>query len=123
MIFSPRAIRKYGLLVIFLTTFLVNTGKSHAAPESTFAAAKIEIQTLRQQINDANYRYYILDKPNISDAEYDRLKKRLIELETEYPQLVTPDSPTQRVGAPLDGDFPKATHSIPMLSLQDLRSE
>jgi DNA ligase (NAD+) len=123
MIFSPRVIRKYGLLVIFLTTFLVATGKSQAAPKSTFAAAKIEIQTLRQQINDANYRYYVLDKPNISDAEYDRLKKRLIELEAEYPQLVTPDSPTQRVGAPLDGHFPKAPHSIPMLSLQDLRSE
>ena len=113
----------WGTLAILLLVNFIIPGRVNAGPKSTFAAAKIEIQTLRKQINDANYRYYVLDQPNISDAQYDKLKRRLIELETEFPQLVTPDSPTQRVGAPLDGDFPKAPHSIPMLSLQDVRSE
>lgn len=112
-----------GTLTILLLASFIIPARVNAAPKSTFAAAKIEIQTLRQQINDANYRYYVLDKPNISDAEYDKLKHRLIELETEFPQLITPDSPTQRVGAPLDGNFSKAPHSIPMLSLQDVRTE
>jgi len=123
MISSAFCRRLCGALAVFLLASFIISPRANAAPKSTFASAKIEIQTLRQQINDANYRYYVLDKPNISDAQYDKLKRRLIELETEFPQLVTPDSPTQRVGAPLDGDFPKAPHSIPMLSLQDVRSE
>lgn len=123
MIHSLHRWKRFGLLPILLLTILAVSIHANAAPESTFAAAKIEVQKLRKQINDANYRYYVLDKPNLSDAQYDKLKHRLIELETEFPQLITPDSPTQRVGAPLDGDFPKAPHSIPMLSLQDVRSK
>lgn len=123
MIFSSHIYRKVGILALILLAFANAPKQSPAAPKSTFAEAQIEVQQLRKQINDANYRYYVLDKPNITDAEYDKLKKRLIELETEFPQLVTPDSPTQRVGAPLDGDFSKAPHKIPMLSLQDIRSE
>jgi len=80
-----------------------------------------EIAVLREQLAQHNYRYYILDDPTVSDDEYDTLMRRLIALETEYPDLITPDSPTQRVGAPLEGEFPEVAHRIPMLSLQDVR--
>ena len=78
---------------------------------------------MRQQINEADYRYYVLDDPQLSDAAYDRLKRRLIALETQFPQLITPDSPTQRVGAPLHDDFSKVNHRIAMLSLRDIRQD
>ena len=81
--------------------------------------AKSEIQSLREQINYHNYRYYALDDPEIPDAEYDRLMRRLQQLETEHPDLVTPDSPTQRVGhAPLQ-QFREVRHLVPMLSLSN----
>jgi DNA ligase (NAD+) len=114
--------KRYTLLAVILIACVAHPAFSSPA-KSTFAAAKAEIQTLRQEIDDANYRYYVLDDPKISDAEYDKLKRRLIELETQFPKLITPDSPTQRVGAPLSGNFPKAPHRIPMLSLQDVRTE
>ena len=76
-----------------------------------------EINQLRQQINRANYLYYVKDQPDISDAEYDRLMKRLQALETEYPQAMTPDSPTQRVGAMPQTQFSIYQHNVPMLSL------
>jgi len=79
-------------------------------------AAK-EIQSLREQINYHNYRYYALDDPEIPDAEYDRLMRRLQQLETKHPELITPDSPTQRVGhSPLE-QFREVRHLVPMLSL------
>lgn len=87
------------------------------------ADASREIGTLREKIRRANYEYYILDNPTLSDDDYDALMKRLIALETKFPELITEDSPTQRVGAPLQGDFPEVAHLIPMLSLQDVRSE
>ena len=72
---------------------------------------------LRNTINYHSYRYHTLDDPVISDAEYDQLMQQLRQLEVEYPDLVTPDSPTQRVGAePLDS-FDKVIHPIPMTSL------
>jgi len=75
------------------------------------------IEALRQQINHHNYRYHVLDSPIISDAEYDRLMRELKALEAEHPDLVTPDSPTQRVGGePLDR-FEKLPHPAPILSL------
>lgn len=75
------------------------------------------IEELREQINYHNYRYYALDSPVISDAEYDALMRELRRLEEQHPQLVTPDSPTQRVGAaPLEA-FGAAEHRVPMLSL------
>ena len=89
---------------------------------AALAAAQKEIEALRSKINRANHDYYVLDKPSISDDEYDAAMKRLIALETQFPALVTADSPTQRVGAPLSGDFQKAAHREPMLSLQDVRS-
>jgi len=78
-----------------------------------------ELEKLREEINYHNHRYYILDSPVISDAEYDRLFKKLQELENNFPHLITPDSPTQRVGAmPLD-EFKTIAHTIPMLSLNN----
>ena len=78
---------------------------------------------LREQIEEHNYRYYVQDDPTITDAEYDRLMQELIELESKHPELVTPDSPTQRVGAaPLD-EFAEVKHIIPMLSLSNAFDE
>ena len=76
-----------------------------------------EIESLREQINHHNYCYYVLDSPEIGDAEYDRLFRRLVELEQRYPELATPDSPTQRVGAPPLEAFGTISHIYPMLSL------
>ena len=76
-----------------------------------------EAQQLRQALHYHNYRYYVLDDPEIPDAEYDRMMRRLLELEAQYPELVTPDSPTQRVGAPPLKAFKTVRHDLPMLSL------
>jgi DNA ligase (NAD+) len=72
---------------------------------------------LREQIDRANYAYYVLDAPEITDAEYDRLFRDLQELETAHPELRSPDSPTQRVGAPVASSLAKVTHRRPMISL------
>jgi DNA ligase (NAD+) len=77
-----------------------------------------ELTRLRREIEQHNYNYYILDKPTISDAEYDRLFDRLLEIEKEYPSLVTSDSPSQRIGAPPSEKFEPARHRVQMLSLQ-----
>lgn len=74
---------------------------------------------LRDLINYHNYRYYVLDSPEISDAEYDELVKELIEIEKVHPELITPDSPTQRVGAPPAKGFLSVRHQVKMLSLAD----
>ncbi|NOG49127.1 MAG: NAD-dependent DNA ligase LigA [Chloroflexi bacterium] len=78
---------------------------------------------LRKEINEHSYRYYILNAPIIPDAEFDRLYHELVALETTHPELVTPDSPTQRAGSDLQGDFPKLTHPAPILSLSNCFSE
>src|SRR3990170_612220 len=81
------------------------------------------IKYLREEINRHNYLYYILDSPEISDAEYDRLMRELEGLEKQFPDLVTPDSPTQRVGAPPLEEFGTLKHTIPMISLQNAFTE
>ena len=78
---------------------------------------KKRAKQLRKQIEYHNYRYYILDKPEITDAEYDKLFDELVELEKRFPELVTLDSPTQRVGAPPLEKFGTVRHALPMLSL------
>ncbi len=84
---------------------------------------KKQMGELREQIEKHNYAYYVLDQPSISDAEYDELMRRLMELEEQYPQYKTPDSPSQRVGgAPLEA-FKKVTHRVPMLSLSNAFNE
>ncbi|MEJ2133255.1 MAG: NAD-dependent DNA ligase LigA, partial [Gammaproteobacteria bacterium] len=76
-----------------------------------------EIEELRRSVEYHNYRYHVLDDPEISDAEFDALFDRLRELEAQHPELVTPDSPTQRVGATPLGQFESVVHALPMLSL------
>jgi len=85
--------------------------------------AERRIGELRAEIDQHDYRYYVLDAPTVPDAHYDRLMRELQELETEFPGLITPDSPTQRVGgAPLEG-FIEVRHATPMLSLANAFSE
>ena len=79
--------------------------------------ARARVIELRRLIDEANRQYYVLDNPEITDAEYDTLFLELVELEAQYPELVTPDSPTQRVGGPPSDAFAKVTHRTPMLSL------
>ncbi len=85
------------------------------------AAARVE--ALRILINEANYRYYVLDAPTLPDVEYDRALRELQDLEAAYPTLLTPDSPTQRVGAGPLKTFAEVAHVIPMLSLGNAFSE
>ncbi|PKO62360.1 MAG: DNA ligase, partial [Betaproteobacteria bacterium HGW-Betaproteobacteria-17] len=76
------------------------------------------VTALRREIERHNHAYYVLDQPTIPDAEYDRLFRELQALEAEHPELVTSDSPTQRVGGrPLD-TLPKVRHAVPMLSIR-----
>jgi DNA ligase (NAD+) len=82
-------------------------------------AAAARVKALRAALEEANHRYYVLDAPTISDAEYDRLFRELVDLEAHHPELATPDSPTLRVGAaPLDA-FGTVRHRVPMLSLNN----
>ena len=78
-----------------------------------------EALSLQRELTEHSYRYHVLDDPVISDTEYDGMLKRLIEIEEEYPELSTPDSPTKKIGAPPLDSFEKAVHSIPMLSLDN----
>jgi DNA ligase (NAD+) len=87
------------------------------------AEAKDRVERLRAEIERHDYRYYVLDAPSVPDAEYDRLMRELQELEQDFPDLVTPESPTQRVGGqPLEG-FDEVRHATPMLSLANAFSE
>lgn len=81
------------------------------------------VEVLRREINRHNYLYYVLDSPEIADAEYDALMQELRALEAQYPELITPDSPTQRVGAPPVEAFGVVEHRIPMLSLANAFNE
>ena len=85
--------------------------------------AKAKIDSLREEITNHNYRYYVLDDPTIPDAEYDRLLRELQVLEKRYPDLVEPDSPTQRVGAEPLSAFGQVVHAVPMLSLENAFAE
>jgi DNA ligase (NAD+) len=76
-----------------------------------------EVDALRAEIDRHNYRYHVLDDPEIADAEYDALFDRLRALEREHPELITDSSPTQRVGDAPRGEFGTVTHQLPMLSL------
>ena len=89
-----------------------------SATDALFAQA----QRLREQIEHHNYRYHVLDEPEVPDSEYDRLFRALKELEATHPELVTPDSPTQRVGGTPAGAFEEVEHLVPMLSLDNALS-
>ena len=88
-------------------------------PES----ARERARALREQIAFHDYRYYVLDDPLIPDSEYDRLMAQLRGLEAEHPSLVTPDSPTQRVGGTPLGELAEVRHRVPMLSLDNAFTE
>lgn len=82
-----------------------------------------KVNKLRERLNDANYRYYILAEPTIDDYEYDMLMNELLELEKQHPELLTPDSPSLRVGGEPIKDFHTVTHEMPMLSLSNSYDE
>lgn len=84
---------------------------------------KKQIEALRHELHAHNYKYYVLSKPEISDLEFDRMMKKLIELEAEYPDLFDPNSPTQRVGSDINKSFTQVPHRFPMLSLQNTYNE
>jgi len=96
-----------------------NIRSSEEIPSEVIA----EVQDLRRRIDRANFLYYVKNQPEISDAEYDRLMRRLEELEAKYPALVTSDSPTQRVGAAPQTEFGVFEHRVPMLSLANAFNE
>jgi DNA ligase (NAD+) len=87
--------------------------------ERARAEAKVRVEELREQINHHSYRYHVLDDPEVSDAEYDELVGDLRRLEDAFPELITPDSPTQLVGAPPTDLFAPVEHRAPMLSLDN----
>src|SRR3954452_2641809 len=80
-------------------------------------------EELRRQINNHNYRYYVLDSPEVSDGEYDALMRELRAIEEDHPELQSPDSPTQRVGATPSEQFGAVEHVVPMLSLANAFDE
>lgn len=90
-------------------------------PVSTSIVKRIEM--LRSQLREHDYRYYVLAQPTISDGEYDRLMRELLDLEAAHPELSAPDSPSQRVGGEPTKEFPTVTHDIPMLSLSNTYNE
>ncbi len=79
----------------------------------------LEVEALRSQLENYNYQYYVLDNPSVPDAEYDRALRRLQQLELSHPELIRPDSPTQRVGATPLSQFTQVSHEVPMLSLDN----
>jgi DNA ligase (NAD+) len=99
---------------------------ARAAASATAAVPKkaaARAAQLRAQIGEHDYRYYVLDAPSVSDAEYDALMRELVALEAEHPSLITPDSPTQRVGGVAASTFEPVTHRAPMLSLNNAFSD
>lgn len=90
---------------------------------SAHPSVKQKIEKLRDALRDHDHKYYVLSNPSISDFDYDRLMNQLIALEKEHPELVTPDSPSQRVGGEPTKEFPTVTHDVPMLSLSNTYSE
>lgn len=98
------------------------TGKLPSAKDLNPMEAALELDTLKRQIKRHDKLYHQKDDPEISDAEYDALKQRLEEIETAFPDLITPDSPTQTVGAAPAREFTKVKHAIPMLSLSNVFS-
>ena len=103
----------------------INVSRSphHYSREMSDSAVHDEAERLRSELSHHEYLYYVLDQPVISDAEYDRLMRQLQKLETDHPELVTPVSPTQRVGGKPREGFVKVSHSSPMLSLDNALNE
>ena len=101
----------------------LDVGAQFIAPVSEAEQLAAHVATLRHQIEEAAYQYFVQDNPTLTDAEYDRLMIELQRIEQEHPELQSPDSPTQRVGAGPVQDVPQHRHPVPMLSLANARSE
>lgn len=84
---------------------------------------KTEIESLRRQLHEHNYNYYVLSQPVITDGEFDAMMRKLVELEKEHPEYADPNSPSMRVGSDINKDFAQVKHRYPMLSLQNTYSE
>lgn len=89
----------------------------------TVSTGQQKIEKLRAALRDHDYKYYVLSQSSISDFEYDQLMDQLLSLEKQHPELITPDSPSQRVGGEPTKEFPTVTHEVPMLSLSNTYSE
>src|SRR3569833_1949379 len=89
----------------------------------TKAQAKVEWKRLALELEGHDKRYYQDDAPSVSDAEYDALRQRFNAIETRFPEFVSPDSPSQKVGAAPSGRFRKVQHAVPMLSLDNAFAE
>src|SRR5690606_18087952 len=101
------------------TTASSRSGTCARPAEAAMTEAARRAAALRRLIDDADHRYHVLDDPAIPDAEYDALVRELQALEAADPRLVTPDSPTQRVGGPALAGFAAVVHELPMLSLNN----
>lgn len=88
----------------------------------TIDEARKRVRELREAIEYHNYKYYVLNQPEISDTEYDRLFRELVEIESKFPELITPDSPTQRVGGSVAKEFAETAHLFPMYSLANVHN-
>ena len=86
-------------------------------------AVQKRVEALREELRLHDHRYYVLAKPSISDTQYDKLMRELMDLERAHPELVTPDSPSQRVGGEPTKEFPAVLHAAPMLSLSNTYNE
>src|SRR5438874_8647673 len=100
-----------------------NTALSRTIPAVPASSKEQRVAELREKIEKANYEYHVLDRPTISDQAYDALMRELQSLEEGHPELITPESPTQRVGAPAAARFAPVQHSAPMLSLSNAFDE
>jgi DNA ligase (NAD+) len=98
---------------------MAQTRSSSSAGSAASNAPSERALWLREQLERANYAYYVLDQPELPDAEYDKLFKALEQIESEHPDLITPDSPTQRVGGEVASGFEPVVHDMPMLSLNN----
>ena len=85
--------------------------------------AKDRVEVLSKELNEHNYKYYVLSEPSISDFDFDKKLEELMALETEFPDLLNPESPSQRVGGTITKDFPTVKHQYPMLSLGNSYSQ
>jgi DNA ligase (NAD+) len=94
----------------------VTAGRRDSGPDGVPPPVAARAAELKREIAAHDYRYYVLDAPTISDAEYDGLFRELVDLEAQHPALVTADSPTQRVKAPRE--FAPVRHTVPMLSIR-----
>ena len=81
---------------------------------------KQKIDDLREKLNSSNHKYYVLEQPDITDQEYDSMMRELIDLEQDNPELITPDSPTQRIGSNPSSTFEQVIHKNEMLSLSNV---